>query len=280
MTRTPKPADSRSPRAGSAEPVLRRGPLPAGPAGLASDGPRPGRPWSPSAGAAEPAARPAAPLVRPTGPTGHSLRPARPGSSQAGAAGASPVGPAGAFAPRPARPGSPLVGPAELAVHGPLAAPRPHGEGELAALVGRLTAARARTVCVGHSRDEASRAAALAFAEAWGALPGRLVSAVVDWPEQAASWLRPARRLAAGQPDAWVIAAAPLGWAQLARRLRQSTDWEPARTYGFASLAQADLLTLAGPGTLEGLRGVTADGGCWEVADDALTGYPAPRQSP
>ncbi|WP_406324622.1 hypothetical protein [Streptomyces sp. NBC_01637] len=58
---------------------------------------------------------------------------------------------------------------------------------------------------------------------------------MVDWPESAASWLRPATRLTSETPDAWVVAAAPLGFAQLARRLRRSTDWAPDRTVAFAS---------------------------------------------
>ncbi|MFG2877324.1 hypothetical protein ACGFYU_20415 [Streptomyces sp. NPDC048337] len=83
---------------------------------------------------------------------------------------------------------------------------------------------------IGHSRDHASVAAASAFATAWRSLGGEIL-ATVDWPEHAASWLRPARRLTAPAPDAWVIAAAPLGWAQMTRRLLHSTPWTPTRTF-------------------------------------------------
>lgn len=169
---------------------------------------------------------------------------------------------------------SPLISPKDLAAHGDLPQPSPHTTAELAALVGLLTRPKSRieTVAVGHSRDEASRAAAGAFAAAWTARGGKVLT-TVDWPESAASWLRPATRLTAGLPDAWVVAAAPLGFAQLARRLRRSTDWDPSRTYAFASLSDSRLPALTGPDTLHGLRGATADGGTWEIRRGWVTAY-------
>ncbi|MFD8782799.1 ABC transporter substrate-binding protein [Kitasatospora sp. NPDC059599] len=131
---------------------------------------------------------------------------------------------------------------------------------------------------IGHGRDEASRAAASAFAEAWQARGGTVL-ARVDWPEDAASWLRPARRLTAQTPDAWVIAAAVPGFAHLARRLRRSTGFDPARTVAFASLADPRLPALTGPGTLDGLHGATPDGGTWEVPGGRLTSRQPAGQS-
>ncbi|MFF7468274.1 ABC transporter substrate-binding protein [Streptomyces sp. NPDC008092] len=165
---------------------------------------------------------------------------------------------------------SPLIDAAALAAHaGGLPAPRPHTEAELAALIALLTGPKARieTVTIGHSRDDASRAAARAFARAWTARGGQVLT-VVDWPETAASWLRPARRLTAETPDAWVIAAAVPGFAQLARRLRRSTGFDPARTVAFSSLHTPSLAALAGPGILSGLRGASADGGIWDVCEE------------
>ncbi|MFI7451875.1 hypothetical protein ACIBQX_30565 [Nonomuraea sp. NPDC049714] len=103
-----------------------------------------------------------------------------------------------------------------------------------------------------------------AFVRAWGGT----VLAVVDWPEEAASWLRQARRFAAGPPDAWVVAGAPLGWARMSTRLRQSTDWAPERTFGFASTARA--VALVQPGTLEGMRGADEDGGVWRLGRNLI----------
>ncbi|WP_395297956.1 hypothetical protein ACF9IK_34250 [Kitasatospora hibisci] len=181
---------------------------------------------------------------------------------------------------------SPLIRGAETTAYGSLPAPAPHTGAETAALVGLLAAQRprVRTVVLGHSRDGASRTAAEAFAEAWCEQEGRedgdasagdAVLAVVDWPEQAASWLRPARRFTGPAPDAWVVAAAPLGWAQLARRLAQSTDWDPARTFGFASLAEPRTIALAGAAVLDGVRGAAADGGTWAIRGGWLSSDPA-----
>ncbi|MDA3647470.1 hypothetical protein LZ318_33950 [Saccharopolyspora indica] len=155
---------------------------------------------------------------------------------------------------------SPLINTAELAWLGEFAEPAPHSAAELAAVIDLLP--RSSAVTVGRSRDDASRAAAEAFSAAWRGLGGTVL-ATVDWPEVAASWLRPANRMAAGAPDAWVVAAAPLGFAQLARRLRHSTTWEPSRTIAFASLQDSRMTALATD--LDGLRGATADGGTWEV---------------
>ncbi|MFD8813194.1 hypothetical protein ACFV23_17305 [Streptomyces sp. NPDC059627] len=71
-----------------------------------------------------------------------------------------------------------------------------------------------------------------------------------------------------------MIAAAVLGFAQLARRLRRSTDFAPARTVAFSSPHTPLLTALAGPDTLSGLRGASADGGVWEVRGAWVTSYP------
>ncbi|MEV4257143.1 Ada metal-binding domain-containing protein [Spirillospora sp. NPDC049652] len=175
---------------------------------------------------------------------------------------------------RPQRTGSPLLRTAQ-SPGARLASPAAHTDAELAALAGLLTrpGARIEILAVGHGRDEASREAARAVTEAWTARGGQ-VAAVVSWPEEAASWLRPATRLTTPRPDAWVMAASPLGFAQLARRLRHSTDWDPARTFAFASLQDVRLPELAGPGVLDGLRGATADGGTWEVDERGVTVHP------
>lgn len=173
---------------------------------------------------------------------------------------------------------SPLISAADLAAYGDPPGPAPHTDAELAALIGLLAGPKPRieTVAIGHSRDESSRAAGEAFTTAWKSRGGTVLT-VVDWPESAASWLRPATRLTAELPDAWVMAATPLGFAQLARRLRHSTDWEPARTYAFASLGDSRLPALAGARTLHGLRGASAEGGTWEVRRDWVTRYPPAR---
>ncbi|WP_199856806.1 hypothetical protein [Nocardia suismassiliense] len=146
------------------------------------------------------------------------------------------------------------------------ATPLPHTDAELERLLAmvRQCLRNGTTVSIGHSRDANSVAAADAFAAAWRER-GFHVSAVVDWPEDAASWLRQARRLTAGVPDAWVIAAGVEGFVQLSRRLVHSTDWTARRTFAFRSLADPQCGALAGAGVLDGLRGATRDGKGWEV---------------
>ncbi|WP_433443086.1 hypothetical protein [Nonomuraea sp. CA-141351] len=159
-------------------------------------------------------------------------------------------------------------------VHAPARTPhRPaaHTTAELDALVTMLATRRPRveTITIGHARDAASVAAAEHLASTWQARGGHVLT-VVHWPETAASWLRHARRFAAGEPDAWVVAGAPLGWAQMARRLRHSTGWDPARTFAFASVGTPETVALAAPGTLDGLRGATAAGGTWRVTRHSI----------
>ncbi|MER5633241.1 hypothetical protein [Streptomyces nitrosporeus] len=175
---------------------------------------------------------------------------------------------------------SPLISTMDMTAYGAPLVPAHHTAAELTTLVGLLTeqGKRIGTVAVGHSRDEPSRAAAEAFTVTWESCGGTVLT-VVDWPESAASWLRPAVRLTAALPDAWVMAAAPLGFAQLARRLRHSTDWDPARTYAFAALGDPGLPALAGDRTLHGLRGATADGGSWEVDHHSVTVFPPAAES-
>ncbi|MGW1771286.1 hypothetical protein [Streptomyces sp. NPDC002104] len=156
---------------------------------------------------------------------------------------------------------SPLLRPDEAAAYAALPPPAPHTEAELAALVTLVTRSGAKTVVIGHSRDSASADAASAFARAWRSSGGEVLD-TVTWPEQAASWLRPAHRLTAPTPDAWVIAAAPLGWAQMTRRLLHSTNWTPSRTFTFPSPATlADTPATFAVPTPEGASWRTARGG-------------------
>ena len=75
---------------------------------------------------------------------------------------------------------------------------------------------------------------------------------IVDWPESAASWVRPAQRLTRQSPDALAIADTATGTGQLGRRLANQHTWSAGRTFGFASAAGEHLADLAGPGILPG----------------------------
>jgi hypothetical protein len=152
--------------------------------------------------------------------------------------------------------------------------PAGHTAAELARLLQLLRAARPAAIAIGHGRHPASAAAARALAAEWTAAGGTVLE-VVSYPADAASWLRPARRLARGQPGAWVIADNPAGCAQLSRRLAGQPGWAAARTLGFASVATADLIPLAGPGLLDGMTGATPAGGTWRIEKDQLAGASA-----
>ena len=104
---------------------------------------------------------------------------------------------------------------------------------------------------------------------AWTAGAGQVL-AVVDWAAAAASWLRPAQRLARSRPDAWILADTPAGCAQLVGRLTGQPGWTPGRTFGFASVATPDLLALTPPGALAGMTGATAAGGSWRIGQSLL----------
>lgn len=157
------------------------------------------------------------------------------------------------------------------------APPGHHTEAEIQRLTTLLRDAGARRIAIGHGRHCTSIAAAAAINVAWNAIGGT-VEQIVSWPADAASWLRPARRLVAGSPDVWVIADNPAGWAQLAARLPEHDCWSPTRTFGCAALGSPVLLDLAGD-TLTGMTGVTADGGYWRIVgrSEIIDDTPAPR---
>jgi hypothetical protein len=127
----------------------------------------------------------------------------------------------------------------------------------------------AQVIAIGRGRSAAAARAVAGFARRWEAV-GQTVPGVVTWPEQAASWLRQATRFTAADPDLWIMAGTPEGWAQMTRRLLWSTSWEPGRTLAFACLGSKHAIGLVGAGNLTGLTGATADGRTWTVRDRQL----------
>jgi hypothetical protein len=149
----------------------------------------------------------------------------------------------------------------------------PAGSGPGSAELRRMTelALRrgARRVAVGGGRSAAAAATVKAFTRRWESGGGTVLT-VVTWPEEAASWLRQATRFADEEPDLWVMAGPPRGWAQMTRRLLWSTPWQPGRTLAFAALGTWRAIGLVGAHNLQGLAGATADGGSWTVCQDDL----------
>jgi hypothetical protein len=154
--------------------------------------------------------------------------------------------------------------------------PRPLTRAERATVMRLLEAKRPRplTVTIGSSRDTVSREAAERLAAAWRERGGTVLD-ILDWPEEAASWLRQARRFTAQAPDAWIVTGRPTGWVQMGRRLALSTDWDPARTVATASLAVDHLIAHGGIGTFDHLYGAHRDGGTWTVFRTLLDEHPS-----
>ena len=136
----------------------------------------------------------------------------------------------------------------------------------------------ARRVAIGCGRSGAAARAVAAFICRWEATGGAVLD-VVTWPEEAASWLRQAVRFAAADPDLWVMAGAPRGWAQMSRRLLWSTPWQPGRTLAFAALGTQHAIGLVGVHNLPGLSGATADGGTWTVCSGNIRATPPSRDT-
>jgi DNA oxidative demethylase len=148
-------------------------------------------------------------------------------------------------------------------------------ECEIEAVITQLERLDARLVAVGHGRDPRSIRAARRFAAAWQAGRDwegvdREVAVTVDWPAEAASWLKAARRFGDAAVDAWVVADTSPGWTRMSARLLASTAWSPRRTVAFAGLDSPMAPTIVGHGLLDGFTGATADGGLWFIDDGDL----------
>lgn len=151
----------------------------------------------------------------------------------------------------------------------PDTAPEPATDAEIDALISLAHRLGARTIAIGHGRDNISCANAARCAHRWEA-DGGAVLAQVSWPEAAASWLRQARRLTGPDPDLWVLGGAAAGLAQMTRRLAFSTRWEPRRTLALGASTVPETMRLAGARVLEGMRGAYPDGALWQIRDDNM----------
>ena len=151
-------------------------------------------------------------------------------------------------------------------------------EAELGRMMGLALRRGARQVAVGQGRSAATARAVAAFCRGWEARGGMVLD-VVTWPEEAASWLRQATRFAAADPDLWVMAGDPRGWAQMTRRLLWSTPWQPGRTLAFAALGTQRAVELVGAHNLQGLAGATTDGGTWTVCNGNIQTIPRSRDA-
>ncbi|WML34534.1 hypothetical protein [Clostridium sp. OS1-26] len=149
--------------------------------------------------------------------------------------------------------------------------PSAHTEQELTALINLLQLVRPsiKSIAIGHGRDSMAINAANALSEMWKA-KGGFVATQISWAEGSASWFKTSTQFTYCNPDAWVVTGALLGWAQMSRRLQYNTNWNPKRTFGFASVADARLLLYSSADTFEGMRGVLSNGRIWCISNGRL----------
>ena len=140
---------------------------------------------------------------------------------------------------------------------------------EIDALIELAQRLGAQSVAIGHGRDDVSCTNAARFSRQWKESGGSVL-VEVSWPEEAASWLRQARKLVTLEPDMWVLGGAAVGLAQMTRRLAWSTPWQPARTLALGSSTVHETVRLAGARVLEGMCGAHPGGVLWQIRDDGM----------
>jgi hypothetical protein len=146
---------------------------------------------------------------------------------------------------------------------------------ELATVLDLLRGMSAELVNVGHGRGARSIACVAGFADAWLAAGGE-IGTVVSWPAIAASWQRPACRLAAGAPDAWVLADESAAWETFLPRLSATGTWRPRRSVAFAHLVYPQPPRPSDIAAVDGVRGAWPDGSCWIMTDGIIRPLLAP----
>ncbi len=93
------------------------------------------------------------------------------------------------------------------------------------------------SVAIAHSRDDESCLLAQAIKEDWETKTnwvrheGGFVLSVVDYPEEAASWLRQAQKLAGTNPDIYVLIGYGNGLEKLLNRLSQEANFRKEDTF-------------------------------------------------
>jgi hypothetical protein len=141
---------------------------------------------------------------------------------------------------------------------------------ELTSVYAMLRERGAILVAVGHADTTLDTAVAHAFAGHWRRHGGE-ISTIVSWPHSAASWQRPALRLVAGAPDAWVVSDSAAGWRRIGPRLVATGRWRARDTFAFDALADHRLPALAGHDATEGLSVALPDGQRRTFRDGCLT---------
>src|SRR5919109_1015604 len=119
-----------------------------------------------------------------------------------------------------------------------------------------LGGASGKTVNVGARNDFYGTGLADAFPREWQARGGRIGQKVVYDPELP-SYNSEARKIASGNPDAFVIVDFPETYTKVGAALVRTGDWDATKTFITDGLADTELPKTAGDEATEGLRGTT-----------------------
>jgi ABC-type branched-subunit amino acid transport system substrate-binding protein len=117
------------------------------------------------------------------------------------------------------------------------------------------------------------------FEKAWKEKGGRIAARVIYDPAQR-RFGADARRISAGNPDAFVIVDFPESFYKLAPALLRTGEWDPSRTYVTDGLAADVIPSDVGRRATEGMRGTipgAPDEGAAPEAFDELYTSSAPR---
>jgi ABC-type branched-subunit amino acid transport system substrate-binding protein len=141
---------------------------------------------------------------------------------------------------------------------------------ELVAAVAKAYGSSA-TVNVGWRNDDYGNPVSDVFMQLWKA-QGGTVGQQLSWDPTAATFDEAARKLASGNPQAWVIFDFPTTFEKMGAALVRTGSWDPTKTFVSAEFRDQSALQKIGANAINGLRGVSPATGSTQL-QDAFTTY-------
>jgi ABC-type branched-subunit amino acid transport system substrate-binding protein len=142
-----------------------------------------------------------------------------------------------------------------------------------------LGGAQGKTVNIGARNDAYGTGLAGTFGKAWEEKGGKIGERVIYDPEQP-SYNSEARKIAGGNPDAYVIIDFPETYQKVGPALVRTGQWDPKKTFITDGLASSDLPKNAGREATEGMRGTAPGspdtGKASQAFDKLYTSAPGP----
>jgi ABC-type branched-subunit amino acid transport system substrate-binding protein len=144
-----------------------------------------------------------------------------------------------------------------------------------------LGGAQGKTVNIGARNDAYGTGLAGTFTKAWQEKGGKIGERVIYDPEQP-SYNSEARKIAGGNPDAYVIIDFPETYQKVGPALVRTGQWDPKKTFITDGLASSDLPKNAGREATEGMLGTAPGspdtGKASEAFDKLYTSAPGPER--